>query len=159
MGESRIIRENFDGLNNLVKALSDKKRVRVGFFGKKANRNKGNELMGDLTNPELAAIHEFGSFKRNIPARSILRMPIHQEAETIARQALGGVTEIVQSGRMTAVLKRIGIACENAVQKAFATGGFGRWAPDKPSTVKNKGSASPLIDRGELRRAVSSQVV
>ena len=59
------------------------------------------------------------------------------------------------------------------VQEAFNTGGFGKWPANaditlkggwmrsssgKPFYVKPKKSTAPLIDTGQLRRAVSSEV-
>lgn len=128
--------------------------VKVGVLGRKTNRKQD----GAITNAELGAIQEFGSYSNNIPARSWLRMPIHKESETIARDAGRGAKDMVKQGNMVGVLKRLGIACEAAIQRAFASQGYGSWRPNKPATIRRKGSASPLIDKGELRRSVSSTV-
>ena len=165
-----IIRSDFRGLNDLVKTLGDGDVVRVGILAKKAGRyeagslkkegghrvNKGTKA--DFGNAELGAVHEFGSISKRIPKRSFLRMPIFQNAEQIISDAAEALPRAVEQGTMRLVLKRIGIACEAAVQKAFATRGFGRWAPDKPATVLGKKSSSPLIDTGQLRRSIASEV-
>ena len=152
--ESKIIKADFNGLNALVKALGDGRVVKVGILGRKVSRKDS----GELTNAELGAIHEFGSFTKRIPARSFLRMPIHQESKRIAIEAGKGSKSMVEKGNMVGVLKNIGIACEAAIQRAFASMGFGQWKPDKPATIRRKGSASPLIDTAQLRRSISSAV-
>ncbi len=155
MPSTKIIKSDFGGLNVLVKALGDGRVVRVGMLGRKANRKDGGNK---VTNAELGAIHEFGSFSNNIPARSWLRMPIHKESDKIAKEAGKASDKMVKDGNMLGILKNIGVACEAAIQRAFASTGFGQWRPDKPATIRRKGSDSPLIDTGEFRRAVTSQV-
>lgn len=154
--ESKIIKSDFNGLNNLVKALSDTRVVQVGVMGKKAMR-KGKDATA--TNAELGAIHEFGSQTKGIPARSWLRMPLHQQTEQIIGDTAAGSMELAKAGNKIGILKVLGIACENAIQRAFGSHGFGGWAPDKPATIKQKKSSAPLIDTGQLRRSVSSRVV
>lgn len=150
---NKIIRSNFNGLNALVKALSDKHVVKVGIMGRKSSRKDGL-----VSNAELGAIHEFGSRSKNIKDRSWLRMPIHKESDKIAREAGKASNTMVKQGNMLGVLKNIGIACEAAIQRAFASHGYGTWKADKPATVRRKRSSAPLIDSGQLRRAVTSSV-
>lgn len=154
MSSNKIVRSNFDGLNKLVKALSDKHVVKVGILGRKTNRKEG----ADITNAELGAIHEFGSYSNNIPSRSWLRMPIHKEADKIARDAAHAGKELAKTGNMLGVLKLIGVGCVAAIARGFSSHGFGEWKPDKPATIKRKGSSAPLIDRGELARSPSFSV-
>jgi hypothetical protein len=52
----------------------------------------------------------------------------------------------------------LGIACEGAIQEAFDTGGFDDWPADAPSTIRRKGSSSPLIDTKQLRFSIASVV-
>lgn len=154
VGTSKIIRKNFNGLNSLVKALGDGRVVKVGILGRKAGRKDS----GDLTNAELGAIHEFGSFSKKIPSRSFLRMPIHQNAEIIAREAGKGSAALVEKGDMVKVLEQIGLACKVAILRAFDSAGFGQWKPDKPATIRRKKSATPLIDSSQLRRSIDYAV-
>lgn len=171
---SSSFRSDLTGLNDVVKALSERRVVKVGVFGNKSNRKAG----GALTNAELGMIHELGSYSRNIPARSFLRMPLHFQTERILKEAAVGAEKAVAEGKMELVLKRLGTACENAIQRAFATSGFGTWAAQSYKTLlaKTKGSlavrrqkaaeviyergqyAKPLIDTGQLRRSISSKV-
>ena len=144
---------DLEPLNRFVRGLSFKHVVRVGIFGNKANRNKDK----GMTNPELGAIHEFGSFSRGIPQRSFLRMPVHQDAAKIVNETGASALTFMNQGKIPRVLRNLGIACENAIQRAFAARGPG-WQANKPSTVKAKGSDAPLIDTGQLRRSITSKV-
>ena len=138
----------------MVKACGDGSVVNVGIFGSKTDRNG----KGAQTNAEIGAIHEFGSFSKNIPQRSFLRMPIEHEREKIMEAVVAEVGDLAQSGTKHKLLVHIGHECENAIQRAFETHGFGAWPPDKPATFKAKGSSAPLIDTGQLRRSIASEV-
>lgn len=146
-------RYNMSKLQIFVKSLDDKHHVQIGIFGNKASRKKGT-----ATNAELGAIHEYGSISRGIPARSFLRMPVSTQSSQIITEATGGSKALVASGKIVLLLKRLGTACENAIQRAFATRGFGTWAPDTEATKRRKGSDSPLIDTAQLRRSIASRV-
>lgn len=115
-----------------------------------------------LTNPELAAKHEFGV---GVPRRSMLRMPMHLHGDKVVARAKDRVKtrikDIAKAPKATAVkmLREVGFEAENLVQEAFATRGFGTWKANSPVTIALKGSDSPLIDTAQLRRAVDSRVV
>lgn len=162
---------DFTGLHNFVRLMDSagKYVVKVGIFGNKTARGavdrdkqghgkvrKGSQAT--LTNAELGLIHELGSKTRHIPARSFLRMPLSLKSKEILAAAFIGAPELLRKGDIRGILAHLGIACEKWIQTAFATGGFGSWAPDKPATVKRKGSDSPLIDSAQLRRSIASQV-
>jgi hypothetical protein len=57
----------------------------------------------------------------------------------------------------------MGLECENAIQRAFATMGFGTWRQLLPATIKRKSknghlSDRPLIDTEALRMSITSKV-
>ena len=144
---------DFSGLNKFVKGISTNDVVRVGVLGKDVARKNGADGM---TNAEVGAIHEFGTLK--LPIRSFLRMPIHQNSEKIVAETAAGSEKMVAAGDKVGLLKKLGTSAQGFVLDAFATGGFGNWKKNADSTIKRKGSEAPLIDKGELRRAVSFQV-
>lgn len=168
------LKYDFTGLSHFVRFMdtSGDLVVKVGIFGNKNARaitsgSKAGESgirktvkgsRSTLTNAELGLIHELGSVERGIPRRSFLRMPISVRSKEILADAMKGALELMASGNVRGVLKRLGIACEKAVQLAFATRGFGSWQPDQAQTAKRKGSNAPLIDTAQLRRSVASQV-
>lgn len=149
------IKYDLSKLQTFVKGLDDKHQVQVGVFGTKSSRKDSSTL----TNAEIGAIQEFGSFTRGIAPRSFLRMPIHTQTDQILKQVQPGAKELIAQGKMVMLLKRLGIACENVIQAAFASRGFGTWKANAPSTIKRKGSDSPLIDTAQLRRSIASRVV
>lgn len=115
-----------------------------------------------LTNPQIAAKHEFGV---GVPRRSTLRMPFHVHGDRVLKDAAADAREqmktIAKNPRRAAkkILDRVGIAGENLVQEAFDTRGFGSWPPNAPATIALKGSDAPLIDTAQMRRAVDSRAV
>ena len=66
--------------------------------------------------------------------------------------------ELIAEGDTKTLLARLGLFAETLVQRAFETSGFGQWPALQSSTVKAKGSSAPLIDTGQLRRSISSEV-
>lgn len=148
------MRFDYSKLNKIANNLDDKHVVRVGIFGSKSAR-KGD----GPTNAYIGSIHEFGWPPSGIPPRSFLRWPIAFRATQIAKDAAIGAGKLMLEGKFLMILKRLGLAAENAVQLAFATHGFNRWPPDKVATAERKGSGAPLIDTGQLRRSIASQVV
>lgn len=141
------------GLGNLFKNLGKKNVTQVGIFGKKSSRSKGVS-----SNADIAAIHEFGSFKKGIPMRSFLRMPIRLKAKEIMKEAGKEFFEMFSKKNKKVFWKRIGIAAEAVVAQAFATGGFGKWESIKESTAKRKGTTAILTHTAQLKRAVASRV-
>jgi hypothetical protein len=177
-------------------------RVRVGILGKKANRkeqpaaaaraleeaNRGgmfrrllrafkrNWRPEDMTNAAIGLVHEFGSTKRRIPARSWLRLPIITRlVPSFTAKTADFWRYMIERKGIVKTLKILGIQAENVVQEAFDTGGWGSWAPwsdsyarrrelevrHKKHRIKFIGPLlfKLLVKTGQLRRAVTSQVV
>lgn len=146
-------------------------RVRVGVLGNKADRFDEDWNKSKLNNPTLGLIHEFGIVamgpapegknipRTSLPARSFLRMPLTnylpKEIDKIGRAVWRAI--ILKKGVLVA-LGDLGQIARNVVDRAFATGGFGYWAPNSPRTIKRKGSSKPLIDSAQLRKSVSWRV-
>lgn len=143
------------GFEELRAGLKRGQYVAVGVFGDhKAQRNDAT-----INNVELAIIQNFGSFTRNIPARPFISMPIQEKRKDIlAFAASKKMRDLIMAGDIKKALGLLGVFAENIIQKAFDTGGFGKWAPNAQSTIDQKGSSKPLIRDGELRRAVWSKV-
>jgi hypothetical protein len=136
-------------------------RKKLGYTGAAYQRPpEGGDAV--LTNPELAAKHEYGV---GVPRRSMLRMPFHLHGDKVLKEAQADarvqLAQLQRNPRGTAkkLLDRVGIAGENLVQEAFDTRGFGSWKPNAPLTVELKGSDAPLIDSAQMRHAVDSRAV
>ena len=86
-------------------------------------------------------------------------MPIVQKINQIVGDSARGFTEAVKEGDPLRFLTVVGINAEKWIGLAFDTRGFGSWAPNAPATIEAKGSDTPNIDTGQLRRSVASMVV
>ncbi len=151
--ENGTVKGDFSKLNKLVEGLSKKTYVDVGILGE-SNETKDEEI----TLAGIMAVHEFGSTKRSIPARSWLRMPLETGSEDIEKTVRPKVEKLLEEGDIEGVFNLLGVACEARIQKGFDTGGFGDWDPLQPETIRRKGSDAILIDTGAARQAVTSKV-
>lgn len=136
-------------------------KVKVGIIGSKAAVKRKDEL----TNAQIGFIQEFGKMtgKPRIPARSFIDMPLKlhlkeymEKSETFSKKAF---EKAIKDGKAEEFAKKVGVQAEGVIQEAFETSGWGQWEQNRPSTIKRKGSDKPLIDTGELRRSISSEVI
>jgi hypothetical protein len=128
--------------------------VRVGVFASDAARADG-----EVTNVELAAIHEFGSSDGVVPERSFLRSTMRVKRgdwKTVMR----GFMRAVVRGAMTAgrMLDLMGLRMVADTKKRI-TSGDGIPPPLQPATIARKGSSRPLVDTGTLVNAITHVVV
>lgn len=151
------VRLDTKGLEKLTQEFSKagKVRARVGVLGGNADRQDGEPL----NNADIGAVHEMGSKSQNIPARSFLRVPCTVELPKALRK-IGGkkLLKMVAEKGVVPAMQQVGVLAENVVDEAFETRGSGKWAPNSPVTIARKGSDSPLIDTGKLRRSITSKV-
>lgn len=150
-----------NGLKNLVNLLKKGlPRVKVGVLGETNQRNTEGP-----TNAEIGFANEFGKMTGypKIPSRSFIRMPLnlvfHQKLKE--KKSLTGkeLEKALTEGKEVEFAQKVGLVAEETIQEAFETHGFGNWAPNAPRTVAEKGSDSPLIDTGQLRRSITSKVI
>lgn len=162
MANQTKITINLEGLDNIRAAAGQKWYAKVGILGGSKNAravfNKERVGSGDIDNVSLGVIHEFGSLSRGIPARSFLREPLESHKNEIMQfMKSPKVAEMILNGQFKSVFQWLGLIGEGIVQRAFATRGFGKWAPNAPETIKQKGSSAPLIDTGQLRKSITSE--
>lgn len=126
----------------------------------KKNKTFAIEGASNLTNLQLGIIHMFGSQTNNIPPRDFLMMPLTEKKKDLIN-FLGSpaVKKRIEAGNIKGVFGLLGLKAEEIVQNAFQSSGFGKWPALKPATIKAKGSSKPLIDTGQLRRSIASEVV
>ena len=105
----------------------------------------------------LALIHERGSAANNIPARPFMKQT-RQKAEGRFSRLLRRLYKQVVNGKVHPFdgLAKLGTAYEGEMKNTFTTGSF---TPNKPATIKRKGSSCPLIDTGHMRQSITSKVV
>lgn len=110
----------------------------------------------ELTVLDIATIHEFGAPAAGIPQRSFIRAFVDENRDVIRgwqrelfQQVLAGQLDV------RLALERLGAKLAGAIQARIAQGIA---PPNAPETVERKGSATPLIDSGQLRGSISHQV-
>ncbi|MEQ9832116.1 hypothetical protein [Pectobacterium versatile] len=89
----------------------------------------------------------------NIPERSFLRVPLRQNQDNI-KKAFRALTGAVTRGEITALqmLEQIGARaagyCKEAIEQGIEPA-------NAPSTIKQKGSAKPLVNHGTLKGSIT----
>lgn len=130
-----------NSLKNLGKMNG--KKLDVGVFGD-----------GDMA--MIAAVHEFGSPKNNIPERSFLRSGYDEHIDDISRKVDEFVPDVIEHGvDPTIFMEGLGKEFEGKIQKKLVAL---KNPPLKQSTIDRKGSSNPLVDTGNLAGSIKSRV-
>lgn len=141
--------EKLKRLEQLFKAI-DRSAVYIGVVG---GSHTDNETHQTIRMPELAAVHEFGSAKRNIPERSFLRSSIEDNKQNYTNQMANLIKQAAQgSVAPSAVYGAMGAVAAGQAQKKISNG---QLAPLKPQTIQRKGSSKPLYDTGQLVQSIT----
>lgn len=106
-----------------------------------------------------------------IPARSWLQKPIERSADLrkkirqkaeLTKEEISLAEEFISEYGESGILKELAYAVATSsleiIDEAFESSGFGEWQPNSPLTIREKGSAKPLIDEGRLRSAVTYDI-
>ena len=95
----------------------------------------------------------------SVPPRPVLDPSIEANKEPIAKQLQQATVAALDGNQQEAdnALHRAGIVAENAA-KAWFEDPTNKWPPNSPKTIARKGSDSPLIDTGEMRKAITHVV-
>lgn len=142
------------GWRELVALMDDLKKkglvVKAGIIGSAAE-----QMHDKLPLVELAMIQEFGAPSVNIPARSFIRAPFERNRSKYI-EALRTLMRKVYERKMAIeqALGIIGLMMSNDMKRE----GPGTPPPNKPSTIRAKGSDVTLVDRGKMIGALSWSV-
>lgn len=150
------IKKSGPGTRELAAALNKLKRSEV-LVGIPADHTARKDE--PINNASLLFIHSRGSQLQNIPPRPVLEPAIEANKNLIAPE-LGQAAQAVFEQRPEEArehLERAGTLGANAAKRWFDDA-RNNWAPNAPSTIAAKGSDKPLIDTGQLRRAITSVV-
>lgn len=140
-------------MQSLYEGLKTKAVIQVGVFADKSARPENG-----FTNAELAAIHEYGSPEHNLPARSMLKVPIADHAKEIMAPFKGKADSFLRKGTLLELYKLIGVACENVVSGAFQSGGYGKWAPLTYETLLSKAKGSLKVRKGKVKKILAGEI-
>lgn len=106
-----------------------------------------------LTVAQVGASHEYGVPEKGIPKRSFLREPIINEQKKINKFIKNKFSQVAgNSMTATTALNQIGLLGQNISKESFRNND---WEALKSSTIKSKGSSSPLIDSGQLNQSIT----
>lgn len=128
-------------LARIARSLVGPDRVKVGFPSGAA----GGEIIARAT------WQEFGT-SRGIPERPFIRNAFHQNVGAYRAAMMTGARAIVRGGMSkTVVLSQLGLKAAGDIQRSMP----GTPPPNAPSTVRQKGSSTTLVDTGQMRQSVT----
>lgn len=123
------------GIINRLKSL-DNQEVEAGVMGGFAQKK--------------AMWNEYGTSR--IPARPFLRNTLYENEHSWSSFIAPKVLGLMNGGSAVEVIATLG---PQMVKDIRATIDAGNFAPLAPSTVRQKGSSTPLIDTGEMYGAIT----
>ena len=148
----------FVRLMQQLKILKKKPYVKIGILQENFQKAKitDDDTSVAITLGEVAVINEFGAPAQNIPERSFIRSTFDEKSEEWTKLS-EKLIERIATGDMT-VERALGIVGERVksdiVNKIITL----NTPPNKPQTIKRKGSSNPLIDTGQLKNSITYQV-
>lgn len=124
-------------------------------FGGESNAKGNVRKEDDVTNALLMFWHEKGN--DHYPPRPVLRLVYRKNRKVLNQMFKQLFKEAGTMGEQAYQdeLERIALFVEGLAKAEFTAGNL---APNAPSTIQQKGSSSPLIDTGDLRRSVRGVV-
>lgn len=160
MGRSKITSTD-RGLLARIRAASMGDRglaVKVGVLADKgAEPKRGGETDEPLTVMDVATQHEFGAPAAGIPQRSFVRATVDEHEDYLLEQCKeAAVRVLTEKQTPKQALGELGAEVVGLIQERMAAGIS---PPNDPTTVARKGSATPLIDTGQLRSSISWEVI
>lgn len=111
---------------------------------------------GHITNAEKLWKNSVGSPLEKIPSRKVLEPAIEDKLDEIGATLQSGILAglVLGGEKMDEAYVRAGLMAQQACVNWFDNPKNG-WKPNAPLTIERKGSDSPLIDTGEMRKAIT----
>lgn len=148
-----VIKSRDKGYHALTKRIygMGKVHLKVGVFSTDPKKNHKGDISGSVTVLMVAEWMEFGT--ATIPARSFIRAWF-DENEAANKILIASALRAVARGAITkqAAMERLGLKFVGGIQARMAAG---IPPPLADSTIKRKGSSTPLIDTGQLRSSIT----
>lgn len=139
---SSVVNDSFFDKLQERDARLDKVEVEYGYYETKMHRASG------LSMGSLALIQEYGSIKRNIPARPFVYYSAYlindKDVSIMRKAAIDYLFKRKDTKISFAPVGRMGV---RTIQRSIMSQ---RFTPLKPSTVAKKGSSTILVEDGEL---------
>lgn len=118
--------------------------IQVGFQSGENTYEDGTDLV------DVAAYNEYGS--SDTPARPFMKQSFENHEAELQKACDQVNAELSCGGTAEGALKTLGVFAKALVQEEIVEGSF---EPNKPSTIKKKGSDRPLVDTGTMRQSVN----
>jgi hypothetical protein len=152
--------KGFKALMRMTERMkAEKPYVVVGITGKSGG--KPHEDAEGMTIVDIGAVHEFG-IPGKIPERSFIRATVDEHGKKYRKYIVDGVRREAMEAAKAATfstssqtLKRTGLMVEGDIKKRIAAGIA---PPNAPATIARKGSSKPLINTGQLRASIASEL-
>lgn len=125
----------------MLKELA-KLEVRVGI-------QQGEESENGVDLVDIAMFNELGT--EHIPSRPFLRDSVDANEGQINSFLQSIKNRLLRGGSAEDVLKKIGVFQKGLIQEEIVKGDF---VPNAASTIRKKGSDTPLIDTGRMRQSI-----
>ena len=139
-------------LRNVRRSAS--RSVDVGIIGTKAG--SAHQGSAQVT---VAQVAEWAEFGLGQPQRSWLRAWVDANLDRINEQIDAEVGRVVAGeADPEQVLQRLGLWLVGEMQANISNFPENGFEPNAPSTIAQKGSDTPLIDKGQLRSSITSRV-
>lgn len=129
-------------MNNLKELQS--LEVRIGFEQGKSFNSENVDIL------DYAMFNELGTSRA--PSRPFMRKSVDENSAEINTFIKGIQGELANGTPAETILKKIGVFQKGLIQDKIESGSY---TPNAPSTIAKKGSSKPLIDKGDMRRAVN----
>jgi hypothetical protein len=133
----------------------------AGLHNKGSHKPIGNTKKRPIDAVALAAVHEFGSVKRGIPARSFLRQTMINKKKDFQAEIAKNITAMVNrisKGDGIGFLNRVGAIWVRYVHDTFEEM-QSSWAQENPRYWAKKHTKKKLIETGAMLRSITHQVV
>lgn len=146
--DTEKLKEQLENLQNAANKLSSKK-ANIGVF--------------DPTVADYAAIQEFGQISRpKIPARPFLSSTMIYKSDDSRAWVADNTEAIVGTmlqGDLNATAQMVGDKWAEYIADFIKARGLGTWEPLANYTIRKKGHDVPLIDSGEMLKAIECEVL
>lgn len=140
-----------EDINNAELAYIHTNGVRAA--GMKAETDKAVEEGTPYPLALQAYIKEHGSPAYRVPPRPFLEPGIEKHLDMVESGMKAALLDVLNGGDGRAQRESLGATMAAKVQAYFQEDNG--WPPNAPSTIKNKGSAQPLVDTGALRQSIT----
>lgn len=150
MGRGVVVKRS-KVLETLRELGATQKTVAVGVIGDAAGEQHKDS---EVTVAQVAQWNHYGT--ERIPARPFLTIALAQHSDELKKLQARLANGLVQ-GKLT-LDQALGLLGEAAVGMVKKTIADGVPPPNAPSTVAAKGSDKPLINFGQLRGSITSQI-